>query len=64
MTDGCAGEPPAQSESGLAYKRVLLKVSGEALMGDKDYGIDPDTVARIADDIIEVRTLGAEVSVV
>jgi uridylate kinase len=46
------------------YHRVLLKVSGEALMGEHQYGIDPDTVARIADDIIGVRGLGIEVCVV
>ncbi|MBL8893313.1 MAG: UMP kinase [Rhizobiales bacterium] len=38
--------------SKLAYKRVLLKVSGEALMGNREFGIDLDTVGRIADDVI------------
>lgn len=49
---------------GRKYNRVLLKVSGEALMGDQQYGIDPDTVTRIAEDIVGVRELGVEVSVV
>ena len=48
--------------SDLQYKRILLKLSGEALMGQRDYGIDQDTVARIASEIETVRELGAEVS--
>ncbi len=48
----------------LAYKRVLLKVSGEALMGDGDYGIDYDTVRRIAQDIKDVHDMGIEVCLV
>ncbi len=50
--------------SDLRYKRILLKLSGEALMGQRDYGIDQDTVARIAGEIEAVRELGAEVSLV
>lgn len=46
------------------YKCVLLKVSGEALMGDKNFGHDYETLKRIADDIKEVRDLGVEVCVV
>ncbi len=46
------------------YKRVLLKVSGEALMGNQDYGIDFDTVERVARDVKEVRELGVEVCLV
>ena len=48
----------------LPYKRVLLKVSGEALMGDRDYGLDPGMVERIAGDVRDVVGLGAEVSLV
>jgi uridylate kinase len=48
----------------LAYKRVLLKVSGEALMGSRDYGLDTETVARIAGDIGDVVELGGEVCLV
>ncbi len=40
------------------YNRVLLKLSGEALMGERPFGIDPDVVARIADEIEEVHELG------
>lgn len=50
--------------SDLQYKRILLKLSGEALMGQLDYGIDQDTVARIAGEIETVRQLGAAVSLV
>jgi uridylate kinase len=46
------------------YGRILLKLSGEALMGDRRYGIDPDTLARIADEIVEVQKLGVEIAVV
>ncbi len=48
----------------LAYKRVLLKVSGEALMGTREFGLDNDTVAAIAGDIGDVVALGAEVCLV
>ena len=46
------------------YKRVLLKVSGEALMGDHDYGIDPAVGNRVAAEIAEVVGRGVEVCVV
>lgn len=46
------------------YKRVLLKLSGEALMGDDSYGINHETINRIAQEIASVRDLGVEVSVV
>lgn len=48
----------------LPYKRVLLKMSGEVLMGDKDFGLDPDTINRVARDIKDVRDTGIEVCVV
>jgi uridylate kinase len=46
------------------YKRVLLKLSGEGLMGDLPYGLDPKTVERIAKEIKDVHKLGVEVSLV
>ncbi|HEY4252604.1 MAG TPA: UMP kinase [Roseomonas sp.] len=46
------------------YKRVLLKVSGEALMGSRDYGLDNATVRRIADDVKGVIELGVQVCLV
>ena len=48
----------------LAYRRILLKLSGEALMGAEDYGIDPTVITRIAREIIEAREAGAEVGLV
>ena len=56
-------ESPKQSAQ-LKYKRVLLKMSGEALMGPKEFGLDPDTVARIAKDVKEVVDMGVEVCIV
>src|SRR5215471_10762210 len=50
--------------AGLKYRRVLLKVSGEALMGERDYGLDPAVVARIAQEIKSVHKLGVQVCVV
>ena len=47
-----------------AYKRILLKLSGEALMGDDSYGINRDTIDRIVAEVAEVSRLGVEVAVV
>ncbi len=58
----CATKTSADPE--LKYKRVLLKLSGEALMGDRDYGLDPQTVERVATEIKEVSESGVEVCVV
>jgi uridylate kinase len=46
------------------YKRVLLKLSGEALMGEQSFGIDPAITTGIAADIAEIRALGVEVGIV
>jgi len=46
------------------YRRVLLKISGEALMGGRDYGLDPATVDRIAADVQAVHAMGIEVCLV
>ena len=46
------------------FKRVLLKTSGEALMGDQGYGLHPPTVERIAGEVKTVHDLGAEISMV
>ena len=47
-----------------AYKRVLLKVSGEALMGRREYGLDTDTLSRIAIDVGDVVQMGVQVCLV
>jgi uridylate kinase len=49
---------------GVKYRRVLLKLSGEALMGDRGYGIDPAILSGIADEIIDVHSLGVEIALV
>jgi uridylate kinase len=46
------------------YKRILLKLSGEALMGEQGYGIEPETINRFAAEIKDVRDLGVEVAIV
>jgi len=46
------------------YKRVLLKLSGEALMGDQQFGVDPAVASRIARDIGEIQDLGVQTAVV
>jgi len=48
----------------MAYQRVLLKLSGEALMGDQGYGIDPAIVSAIAKDVAEVVAKGTQLAIV
>lgn len=48
----------------MSYKRILLKLSGEALMGDKQYGIDPERIADYANEIKTVVDKGIEVAIV
>ena len=50
--------------SGLRYRRVLLKLSGEALAGDKGFGFDFDTISRLAGEVRDVAATGAEVGLV
>jgi uridylate kinase len=52
-------EPPTPH-----YKRILLKLSGEALMGDQNYGIDPAVATRIAQDVAEIQSLGVQTAIV
>ena len=47
-----------------AYQRILLKLSGEALLGNEDYGIDPAIIGRIAGEIKEVLNTGVQVAIV
>jgi uridylate kinase len=51
--------PPAP-----AYKRILLKLSGEALMGEQTYGIDPAVATQIAMDIADIQSMGVETAIV
>ena len=55
---------PESADGKPAYRRILVKLSGEALMGDSDYGIDPAFLKRLASEIAAVRELGVEVAVV
>ena len=48
----------ARMGSAPIYRRILLKLSGEALMGDQRFGIDPEVVARLADEVRDVHRLG------
>jgi uridylate kinase len=50
--------------SNLSYRRVLLKISGEALMGEQNYGIDVDVARRVAEELKAVHELGVQVAVV
>ncbi len=52
------------SDASLPYRRVLLKLSGEALMGDLDYGIEPSVIQRMAAEIATVREKGVEIAIV
>jgi uridylate kinase len=52
------------SEKKPRYKRIMLKLSGEALMGGRSYGIDPETMSDIADEVVAVHGLGVEVAIV
>ena len=47
-----------------SYRRILLKLSGEALLGSEDYGIDPVIIARIAAEVADVTRMGIQVAVV
>ncbi|MGB7396536.1 MAG: UMP kinase [Candidatus Macondimonas sp.] len=47
-----------------AYRRILLKISGEALMGETDYGVDPAVISRMAEEVRDVRDLGVQIGVV
>ena len=55
---------PGESESNPIYKRVLLKLSGEALMGDQQFGVDPVVATRIAHDVGAIQALGVETAIV
>ncbi|MEO7156418.1 MAG: UMP kinase [Vicinamibacterales bacterium] len=55
---------PDPSAPAPFYKRILLKLSGEALMGNEPYGIDPAVATRVAQDIAEIQSLGVQTAVV
>src|SRR6202158_235303 len=55
---------PDSDRADLAYRSVLLKISGEALMGEQNYGIDVDVARMVAEEIKQVHELGVQVAVV
>ena len=55
---------PEENARRSLYKRVLIKLSGEAFMGGLEYGIDPDTVSSIADELAEVQRYDVQLAVV
>ena len=60
------GEAVEQAPGGASqpFRRVILKLSGESLMGDREYGVDPKTVSAIAREVVSVRSGGTEVAIV
>ena len=57
-------EAPAGEPAATAFQRVLLKLSGEALMGDREFGLDPECIDAIAAEIVEVHATGLEIAIV
>ena len=56
--------PAIMPDAGLRYKRVLLKLSGEALAGDQKFGFDFDTIDRLSEEVVNVHRMGAQVGLV
>ncbi len=59
-----ATEAPAAADGAPAFRRVLLKLSGESLLGEREYGIDLETVERLSEEMLGVTARGVEVAVV
>jgi uridylate kinase len=64
VSSTAASDPEGAVRERAVYRRVLLKLSGEALMGSRDYGQDPERLAALARAIQEVQALGVEVAAV
>jgi len=62
--DSSSGDGSQDSGQQRRYKRVLLKLSGEVLMGDTAFGIDSETINRLAVELIEVQQTGVELAIV
>ena len=60
MSTDVTSEPPKARQRAAAFDRILLKLSGEALLGDVPYGMDPKRVAAIASEVKAVHELGVE----
>ena len=59
-----AQEAPARGDAATAFKRVLLKLSGEALMGEREFGLDAGRIEAIAAEIVDVQQRGLEIAIV
>jgi uridylate kinase len=57
-------ESVAEEHARPGFRRVLLKLSGEALMGDREFGLDPECIDAIAAEIVEVHATGLEIAIV
>jgi uridylate kinase len=64
VTDPAPGDETAALGRRATYSRVLLKLSGEALLGERSYGVDPEFCAFVARQLAEVRATGVEIGVV
>jgi uridylate kinase len=64
MTAQPEGAVAERDTSGTVFRRILLKLSGESLMGDRDYGMDRDTIDAIAEEIVDIQTTGVETAIV
>ncbi len=54
----------AEQAGNKGYKRILLKISGEALMGELDFGIDPTVIKRVAEEVVALQKSGVEIGLV
>ncbi len=64
MSTTSSEQQTAVKEGRPAFRRVLLKLSGEALMGEREHGLDPARMAALADEIVGVQALGVELAIV
>jgi uridylate kinase len=64
VTEAVPAETGPAAEEAPAFHRVLLKLSGEAMMGEKQYGLDPERIGAIAAEIVEVHRSGVEIAIV
>jgi uridylate kinase len=64
VTEAVPAETGPEAEEAPAFHRVLLKLSGEAMMGEKHYGLDPERIGAIAAEIVEVHRGGVEIAIV
>jgi uridylate kinase len=64
VSDGPSATGRGRDDGELRYRRILLKLSGEALLGDRQYGVDPAFCAFIAGQVAEVHRLGVQIGIV